>query len=274
MNKHEYAQEVCKYVNMNGYETEIIDSSRNNGAFVGVLVKIGNGRNASPIFNINGQETVSPADFADQILSSMPSDINVDVIAEIMSDRDEVMSRSHYVLVNSKLNASRESLLRRPVNKTLELQYKVDIDDVVAGARVPVEKKHMINLGLDEEEFYKKALSNTMEKYPAKLANISEMLPIDIGEELPMYVLTNASVNYGAGAILYSGMKKKLEDIVGDFVVIPSSVHETIIVPSSLGGIDNITTMIREVNETVVSPEEVLSDVPYELVSDGVLLEV
>lgn len=273
MNKHEYAEEVCRYVNKNGYETEIIDSSRNNGAFVGVLVKAGKAGNVSPIFNVNGQETVSPADFADQILSTLPSDVNVEAVADIMQDKDEVMNRSHYILVNSEMNAARESLFRRPINRTLELQYKIDIEDIMPGARVPIEKKHLAMLGLDAEEFCKKALNNTMEKYPAKFLNINEILPMSIGEDLPMYVLTNTIKQYGAGAILYSGMKKKLEDAVGDFVVIPSSVHETIIIPRSLGEIDGLTHLIREVNETVVSPEEVLSDVPYELISDGALLE-
>ncbi len=274
MNKHEYAEEVCRYVNKNGYETEIIDSSRNNGAFVGVLVKAGKAGNVSPIFNINGQESVSPADFADQILSTLPSDVNVEAVADIMQDKDEVMNRSHYILVNSEMNAARESLFRRPINRTLELQYKIDIEDVMPGARVPIEKKHLTMLGLDAEEFCKKALNNTMEKYPAKFLNINDILPMSIGEDLPMYVLTNTIKQYGAGAILYSGMKKKLEDAVGDFIVLPSSVHETIIIPRSLGEIDGLTHLIREINETTVSPEEVLSDVPYELISDGALFEV
>lgn len=274
MNKHEYAEEVCRYVNKNGYETEIIDSSRNNGAFVGVLVKAGKAGNVSPIFNINGQESVSPADFADQILSTLPSDINVEAVTDIIQDKDEVMNRSHYILVNSEMNAARESLFRRPINRTLELQYKIDIEDVMPGARVPIEKKHLAMLGLDAEEFCKKALDNTMEKYPAKFLNINEVLPMSIGEDIPMYVLTNTIKQYGAGAILYSGMKKKLEDAVGDFVVLPSSVHETIIIPRSLGEIDGLTHLIREVNETTVRPEEVLSDVPYELISDGALFEV
>lgn len=275
MNKYQYAQEVCKYVNMKGYETIITDNSRNNAAFVGITVRSSKDDKVSPVFNINGEETLTPEEFANYILSFIPDEINIDEVTRIMQDREEILSRSCYILVNSKLNESRGSLVRKPINETLELQYKIDISDVMKGARVSVESKHLDLLGISEQELYENTYINTMVKNPPRLANISTMLPIELEGELPMYVLTNTSNVYGAGAILYRGMRKLLEETVkGDFVVIPSSVHETIIIPKYLGDTYAITQMIREVNSSVVSPEDVLSDRPYELISDGVLLEV
>ena len=49
-----------------------------------------------------------------------------------------------------------------------------------------------------------------------------------------------------------------------DYYVLPSSVHEVMIVPDD-GGFDSgeLEEMVREINATQVAPEEVLSDHIY-----------
>lgn len=117
-------------------------------------------------------------------------------------------------------------------------------------------------------------IKDFVREHEDSLVLVSTMLLIPMDIDIPMYVLTNERKNFGAGAILYSGMKERLESVVGeDFIVIPSSVHETIIVPSFLTGA-SITDIIREVNRTTVSELEVLSDRPYKLVEDRTLREL
>ena len=55
------------------------------------------------------------------------------------------------------------------------------------------------------------------------------------------------------------------EKLGSDLIIIPSSVHETIVMPSYLAGGNEYTLgkMIGEVNESVVSDEEILSDNAY-----------
>ena len=65
-------------------------------------------------------------------------------------------------------------------------------------------------------------------------------------------------MTYGAGCILYPNMKSKLEAIIGDFIIIPSSIHEVLIFPN-IDNKDMLRTIIKEVNSTAVSPDEVLS---------------
>ena len=49
-----------------------------------------------------------------------------------------------------------------------------------------------------------------------------------------------------------------------DYYVLPSSVHEVVIVPASAGvGCRDMDEMVAEVNRTQVAPEEVLSDRAY-----------
>ena len=48
-----------------------------------------------------------------------------------------------------------------------------------------------------------------------------------------------------------------------DLYVLPSSVHEVIVVPASLSAAGDLGEMVRSVNKEVVSEIEYLSDHPY-----------
>ncbi len=80
------------------------------------------------------------------------------------------------------------------------------------------------------------------------------------------YVLTNKEGIFAAGLItsetIMNGICEKLES--NDLIVIPSSVHECLIMPDVKGiNITDITKMVVEVNVTQVELEEVLSDHAY-----------
>lgn len=84
-------------------------------------------------------------------------------------------------------------------------------------------------------------------------------------EEIPMYVLSNYSRIFGAACILYPGVLKNLSERFGeDIFILPSSVHEVILVPAE-GGVSNerLSEMVKEVNGNQVTAEEVLSDEVY-----------
>ena len=57
--------------------------------------------------------------------------------------------------------------------------------------------------------------------------------------------------------------KKKFTE---GFFVIPSSIHEVLVMPKGFGGndLESLTAMVREVNATAVVPEEQLADVAFE----------
>jgi hypothetical protein len=154
------------------------------------------------------------------------------------------------------------------------VQFKLNIADLIEESSVAVFNDLIERVDLSIEEVLEAAFENTEKMLQPRLDKMSDILPIPMDIDIPMYVLTNERKTFGAGAILYSGMKERLEDTIGeDFIVIPSSVHETIIVPGFLAS-TSITDIIREVNRTTVSELEVLSDRPYKLVEDRVLREL
>ena len=76
-------------------------------------------------------------------------------------------------------------------------------------------------------------------------------------------VITNKYKMYGAGVIGDTDYLKTLHKEHGDFYILPSSVHEIIIVPFSNMDVEMMKNMVKEINTTQVKPEEVLSDNVY-----------
>lgn len=86
----------------------------------------------------------------------------------------------------------------------------------------------------------------------------------EFSREVPMKILSNKKKLYGAVCILYPGVLGKIAGEGKSLYIIPSSVHETILLPYD--GEESaavLKKMIYEVNRTQVAPEDVLSDSLY-----------
>ena len=80
-----------------------------------------------------------------------------------------------------------------------------------------------------------------------------------------MYVLTTESSTLGACAMYYPDVKEKAGELIGsDYYILPSSVHEVILIPDT-AGIDakELCDMVRQANRTVVEEKDILSDNVY-----------
>jgi len=87
----------------------------------------------------------------------------------------------------------------------------------------------------------------------------------EMQEQPPMYVLTNESRMYGATCILYQDLLRDIADrFAQDFYILPSSVHEVILVPAEEEYLEaSFNSMIRDVNSSQLTREEILSDHLY-----------
>lgn len=86
----------------------------------------------------------------------------------------------------------------------------------------------------------------------------------DINEGSPSYILTNRNGMYGAGCILYEGILESIsERFQKDILIIPSSVHETLLIPDDGWEIQELEKIVSEVNTKVVADREILSDRVY-----------
>ncbi len=131
---------------------------------------------------------------------------------------------------------------------------------------------HMEIWGQEEEDLYQTALMNMRADGEADLITIERIVEHMLGITFPeqdgnaskdkdMYILTNHRRRFGAAEILDRKTLRMIADKVGDgFIVLPSSIHETIILPpKDVKKYDGLAKMVREVNDTQVDREERLS---------------
>lgn len=132
--------------------------------------------------------------------------------------------------------------------------------------------------GVTANDLYEAALQNTPKLLPSDFrpmcSVVSEMLGTTCSyedfEDTHMYILTNAQKQYGASAILYPGLLEHISEQLGeDFYLIPSSIHEFIILPSSYSpSTRELNEMVNEVNSNELPEDEFLSDHIYLLPYD------
>lgn len=101
--------------------------------------------------------------------------------------------------------------------------------------------------------------------YKYKFAKMSELLGLEHQDDMKMYVLTNAEQHLGSGLIVHDKILRHILDTIGeDIYILPSSVHELIVIPSSVVDDENyLTKMVHEINQKEVEPKDRLSDDVY-----------
>ncbi len=130
-----------------------------------------------------------------------------------------------------------------------------------------------------KEVLYEHAMRNTMAKFPPVIESSEDVLGemLERGEtalgwdsvHVPLYILTNNLRLNGATAAFYPGVLKEFSEHLcsggTDFYLLPSSIHEMMLVPSRDDGKSavNYQRIVVSANQEVVRPEEVLSDSVY-----------
>ena len=196
-------------------------------------------------------------------------------VNEIIKDFNNVKPMLRIRLINKENNAKLlqdipyMTFLDMAIIATIEL----DTTSQEVGATIKVNNKMLSMWKLSSlTSILPIATENTFKtKYSlTSMADIlSELtgLPKEMLEDAPikMYVLTNETKNYGATEICnYNTMKEIADLLQSDLIVLPSSIHETIIVPKEEDmDIEELTQMVRDVNGSEVATNEVLSDHAY-----------
>ena len=154
---------------------------------------------------------------------------------------------------------------------------------------LPITNEIMESMGVDQQQLKETALANISDQdYSFKSMRdvlVGMMFPDGIPENDPMvdmmlppedagtqmFVLSNTQNVNGAAEILnQKAMDEIAEKLGGDFIVLPSSVHETIILPIDQGMDSNeLEGMVQQINAGVVSDEDKLSDHVFQYDSES-----
>ena len=195
-----------------------------------------------------------------------------DIETEKFLDFDWVKDRVFFKLINARENAAMLQDVPSIMFLDLAIVFGVYMGNFRnAFSSVLIKQEHMEMWHTDEKELKKHAFKNTPKILPSAIWTIKDLLNemgVPTGEiscETPMYILSNKERINGAAVLLYKGILKKFAGNLGsDVFILPSSVHEVILVPvCDVMDPDSLMEMIAEVNDTQVSKEEVLSYTLY-----------
>lgn len=182
-----------------------------------------------------------------------------------------------YRIVLSRDTNGRSTVL---VTNVLFDNYNVSVEklheDAVASAQRtnPATIRGISEVLLDMIKSKHNERVNVCDEYDEDEYNDDEVVEDDMDDsEEFMYVATVPDKSCGACVMSYQDFfEQAAYTIGGDFYVLPSSIHEVLLVKDNgFNDIDNLERMVREVNATEVDPEDKLTDSVYHYDSrDGV----
>ena len=184
-----------------------------------------------------------------------------------------VKNRVMYKLVNYEMN--RKLLKNVPHVKYLDLAivfyYSLETDGN-GTATIQINNYHMRLWKIGIDELLNMAKENTPKLLGALVEPLDKIVEdlLCVGEIMmedmlpPMYIMTNNTKLMGAATMLYpEALKTFAEEKKCDFHILPSSIHEILLIPADGSCDEEWDEIIKVVNDTVLDKCEVLSDHAY-----------
>ena len=255
---------------------------KNNDSVKDALVIMEKGYKLSPYIYLNKHYR----NYADGISID---EIMSDILCEYYENRDRVVIRNNlfesfeteknriaFKLINYDKNIN---LLKSiPHKKFLDLAivyYCVIENDNGRNITASISNTHMDKWNIDLEELDRTARINTPLLYSYEIKSIQDMLYEGTGNpdfkeqednDRHILVLTNKSRYNGASCILYDKLLKNICSVIkNDLYIIPSSIHETILVEKKkFDNKNELSEMVCEINKSDLKEEDILSDHIYE----------
>ena len=203
--------------------------------------------------------------------------------------------REHLIFQVVNMKANKKLLAERPyhaLGNGMAMVYdyvlKMEGEQIMY---LGITREHVQRFGYEMEEIQKDAVANTVKVLPAQLGRMEDILleltanpseqwtgmrsldriveEIEQGDdsfiqgrEFNMLVLSNPLRNLGASCLYYPGVQEKIGKALGEnYYVLPSSLHELILLPESIAfTAPNLNLIVAEVNAAHVRAEEYLGD--------------
>ena len=263
------------------HTADVNEVIKNNGMLLhGLTIREEGERVAPTIYleqffdNFKGGEILD--EILDKIISvyeehKSPKGISVD----FFTDFDQAKDRLAMKVVNADKNAQMLEGVPHFKFGDLAAIFQVQVDSNAYGnAVITVKDEHMKMWGVDTNTLMEHAKANMEEKQPVRIQSMIEVLSemmggmpdgMETAEAPQMYVMSNETKINGAAAMIFT---EKLDEFAADrganLFILPSSIHEILLIPDNGNmSVPELEMMVKEVNETQVAPDEVLSDNVY-----------
>ena len=260
---------------------EYKDVLKNNGVKLDGLLVRTEGRDISPTVYVNdyydlleeGEDFERICDRIEELIVN--NRISPDFDPDSLIAFDNVKDKIAFKLINYSKNT--ELLKDVPHKKYLDLAvvYYITVnDEFIERGSILINNSHLKLWDKNEDEIDELARINAPSLFKAELKSMADTLSEFLGFEgedemaladCNMYVLSNDKKHFGAAVMLYDNILKEFAGKVGsDFFILPSSVHEVIMIPTEyVDEAARLDEMICEINATQVPAMDILSDHSY-----------
>lgn len=252
-----------------------------NDSYYGIVVNLKEGKrkygiciNPEPLYEQYREDEIYFLDAYERVVDEIIS-------ASAKAPEIDVDSYLNYSNVRERLTiqligiAGNDYLADIPhlVIEDMAVVYRIVVDHSDNFASVLITDDMMHTWDITKEQLHEDAVSSAMQRYPASLRSMREVLADMMGvevemlpdtDEMPLYVATSSPVN-GAACLVYEGFLQSIaKKVGGNYYVLPSSIHEFLVVPDSRE-IDKeaLNAMVCDINATEVSVKDKLTDSIY-----------
>lgn len=206
-------------------------------------------------------------------------------VKSFISDYEKVKDNTYLRLIPGDSPILKSTPHRMIEDMALVVNVHLDsFSDEHGKSCVVVTKPLMEMYGIDEAQLFADAEKNSLANEPMVFKPLLDMVkdlinsedipnPEDVG--IVTYIATNTSGFQGAAVAGYPDFcEKAAEAIGGSFYMLPSSVHEFILIKDDgTPKAKDLNRMIKNVNETVLEPRDVLAAQCYHYDAKAKVLE-
>ena len=289
MKYFEFIDEMAKKVKLcfdNDVSVEIHKVIKNNSMEYDSLTIIEPGRNVTPNFYLQNMyrryvDGIGIDSLVAEIVQAYETGKDNEKYGDLSLEYDDCQDKIVMRLISLEKNSKMlEDMPYIPFLDMAVVFYFLVDNDEKGIASIRITNRVMTNWGTDIKKLYTLASSNSKRIFEEKIMPISTMLEgynvnlkemglgnIDCaqGEIYEPYIVTNNVGINGATVILYPDMLKEIAaKIGGDFYMLPSSIHEVIVISTGADISEKeLKGMVEEVNQNYLLPDEYLSDNIY-----------
>lgn len=188
---------------------------------------------------------------------------------------DYESARKHLGLMVIGAEENREYLetLVHEVIEGLALVPIVFINDENSTGCIKIKKELLLAWEVTAQEVMEEAKQNSARVMPPTFKLMSDILrensdldldDLCVPEEAELFVVSNRHFVYGASVAFYPGFLERIGKALGtDFYILPSSINEMLILRDLGQDPMMLLNIVKTVNRTEISPEEILADAVF-----------
>lgn len=273
---------------------DMVDTEKINSTYTALYVRP-EGKNFAFVLNMDeyyedyaaGQKSIEKTirDMSGIIQSNKLPSVDMSLF------RDYEMAKENLYIRVCGVEQNRDLLERVPHHKVEDMAiiyYLRVFEDEDGSGSAMVTNNMLYHYGISQEQLHQDAMGNSQELFPPRLFSIFDVIADRLREEMieegipemmadkliqsyremdqtPLIGLTNEREINGAGVLFYPDMMDKIgRELGSDFIVIPSSVYEVLLMPDNgCTSANELKNVVSKINRTEVAPEDRLTNEAY-----------